>query len=80
MWLFVGGCIINHHSLTLNMLKEAFFKCFGKRDENVKPNPARIFTRCLCQSLSGLGTTALERTKTVVHPFNVQSVAAPKPI
>ncbi|MBA0859851.1 hypothetical protein Goshw_011440, partial [Gossypium schwendimanii] len=32
------------------------------------------------QSLSGLGTTAVERTKTVVHPFNVQSVAAPKPI
>ncbi|MBA0715409.1 hypothetical protein Golax_014306 [Gossypium laxum] len=68
------------------MLKEAFFKCFGKRDENVKPNPARIFTKYdLCvvsniQSLSGLGTTALERTKTVVHPFNVQSVAAPKPI
>ncbi|MBA0741698.1 hypothetical protein Gogos_014830, partial [Gossypium gossypioides] len=29
------------------------------------------------QSLSGLGTTAVERTKTVVHPFNVQSVAAP---
>ncbi|TYI55701.1 hypothetical protein E1A91_D11G159000v1 [Gossypium mustelinum] len=26
------------------------------------------------------GTTAVERTKTVVHPFNVQSVAAPKPI
>ncbi|MBA0617803.1 hypothetical protein Godav_027222 [Gossypium davidsonii] len=32
------------------------------------------------QSLPGLGTTAVERTKTVVHPFNVQSDAAPKPI
>ncbi|MBA0802748.1 hypothetical protein Gohar_013021 [Gossypium harknessii] len=79
MWLFVGGCIINHHSLTLNMLKEAYFKCFGKRDEMSYAE----YDLCVVsniQSLSGLGTTAMERTKTVVRPFNVQSVAAPKPI